>query len=153
MPRIVPAQKDGKPISFEYELIIPFIKEKYLEYIEHRKEVEKHEEGLWIDREIAADCGLQGSKFVDFVGKQLHITQEMKSTGQQGRVICKWVVEADGTMDRFKIIRGLYPLMDAEAIRIMQTLPSWMPAKQFNLRKRYWEFVPQTWSCPVIFKW
>lgn len=153
LPRIVPAQKDGKPISFEYELIIPFIKEKYLEYIEHGKEVEKNEEGLWIDREIAADCGLQGSKFVDFVGKQLHITQEMKSTGKQGKVVCKWVVEADGTMSRLGILRGLDPFMDAEAIRIMQTLPSWMPAKQFNLRKRYWEFVPQIWSCPVIFKW
>lgn len=153
LPRIVPAQKDGKPFPFEYELIIPFIREKYLEYLKYRKEAEQDEEGIWINRDVAADCGLQGSELADFVEKQLHITSEMKSTGKQGQVICKWVVEADGTMSRFKIIKGLHPLMDAEAIRIMQALPSWIPAKQFNLRKRYWEFVPQTWSCPVIFKW
>lgn len=40
LPRIVPAQKDGKSFPFEYELIIPFIKEKYLELLKHRKKAD-----------------------------------------------------------------------------------------------------------------
>ena len=152
LPRILPAQRNGKPVSFEYELVILFIREKYLEYLKHRKEIEKDEEGVWINREITSDCGLQGNSFSDFIRKQLLITPAMKSTGKQGRVVCKWVVEADGTMSKLGILHGLNPLMDEEAIRIMQTLPPWKPAKQFNLQKRYWEFVSQAWAYPVILK-
>jgi len=44
----------------------------------------------------------------------------MKATGKQGRVIYSFNVDIDGSMKDFRLVRGLDPLMDAEALRVLQ---------------------------------
>ena len=47
----------------------------------------------------------------------------------QGRVIVKFVIEEDGTVADAEIIKGVSPGLDAEALRVVNNMPRWIPAK------------------------
>lgn len=46
---------------------------------------------------------------------------------EQGRVFVKFIVETDGTVGQVEIARGISPALDAEAIRVIKSLPVWKP--------------------------
>jgi TonB family C-terminal domain len=48
----------------------------------------------------------------------------------QGKVYVNFVVNKDGTVSRAKIARGVDPLLDAEALRVVSLLPKWEPGKE-----------------------
>ncbi len=50
--------------------------------------------------------------------------------GIQGRVICQFIVKSDGSIADVKAIRSVDPMLDAEAIRVIQSMPNWTPGKQ-----------------------
>lgn len=50
----------------------------------------------------------------------------------QGRVICEFIVEKDGTCTNFEVMRSLAPEFDAEALRVLRLMPKWIPGKQRN---------------------
>ena len=45
-----------------------------------------------------------------------------------GRVIVQFVVERDGSVSNAEVIRGICPLLDKEALRIVNLMPKWKPA-------------------------
>ncbi|MDY6121798.1 MAG: energy transducer TonB [Porphyromonas sp.] len=48
----------------------------------------------------------------------------------QGRVIVSFVVEKDGSTTDVKVVRGVDPALDKEAIRLASSMPKWSPGKQ-----------------------
>ena len=50
--------------------------------------------------------------------------------GIQGKVYVTFVVNKDGSVLNTKIARGVDPLLDAEALRVVSSLPKWNPGKQ-----------------------
>ena len=48
----------------------------------------------------------------------------------EGKVAVRFVVEKDGTLSGVEVMRGIYPVCDQEAIRLMQNCPKWIPGKQ-----------------------
>lgn len=46
-----------------------------------------------------------------------------------GRVIVRFVVEANGEIGPAEIVKGLSPSMDAEALRVVRSMPKWIPAE------------------------
>jgi protein TonB len=50
--------------------------------------------------------------------------------GITGTVIVNFVVDVDGKISRVKILRGIDPSCDAEALRVVKALPPWKPGKQ-----------------------
>jgi TonB family protein len=48
----------------------------------------------------------------------------------QGRVICRFVVEKDGSIGQVEVVRSLDPPMDKEAVRLIKSMPKWIPGKQ-----------------------
>ncbi len=50
--------------------------------------------------------------------------------GIQGKVYVMFVVGKDGTVSNAKVIRGVAPSIDAEALRVVNNLPKWKPGKQ-----------------------
>lgn len=55
--------------------------------------------------------------------------QEAIAKGIEGRVIVKFTVEEDGTVTNGKIVRGVDPLLDKEALRLVSIMPKWKPAR------------------------
>lgn len=58
---------------------------------------------------------------------------------QQGRVVVQFVVEKDGAVSSVKLLKSVTPLLDAEAIRVVKSMPKWNPGKKDGklVRVRY----------------
>lgn len=48
----------------------------------------------------------------------------------QGRVIVSFVVERDGSLSNFKVLRSVEEHLDKEAIRVVKSMPKWKPGRQ-----------------------
>lgn len=53
-----------------------------------------------------------------------------KEKGIQGRVYCSFVVAKDGSIKNAKVERSVDPSLDQEAIRVINTMPKWIPGMQ-----------------------
>ena len=80
-----------------------------------------------------------------WIGKNLNYPTISAENGVQGRVTVNFVVNADGSIVDVKVIRGVDPYLDKEAIRVVSKMPKWKPGKQrgkavrcsFNLPVRF----------------
>ncbi len=66
-------------------------------------------------------------EMVKFLSENLTYPEPPGCQDIQGRVICSFVVMKDGTISDVKVVRGLHPHLDAEAIRVLQSMPKWKP--------------------------
>lgn len=62
----------------------------------------------------------------------------------KGRVIVNFVIEKDGTITTVKVMRGLSPDIDKEAVRVISRSPKWEPGMQFGNPVRVSYSVPLT---------
>ncbi|MDD2996586.1 MAG: energy transducer TonB [Paludibacter sp.] len=66
-------------------------------------------------------------KFLNENVKYPVIAQE---NGVQGRVICQFVVNRDGSIVDVEVVRSVDPSLDKEAIRVIKSMPKWSPGQQ-----------------------
>lgn len=64
----------------------------------------------------------------------------------EGRVIATFVVDKDGSITDAEIVRSVYPSLDAEALRVINAMPKWIPGKQSGKTVRVKYTVPLTFS-------
>ena len=69
-----------------------------------------------------------------------------EENGVQGRVICTFVVERDGSITDIKVVNSVDPSLDKEAVRLLRKMPKWKPGmeKGTPVRVKY--------TCPVTFR-
>ncbi len=71
---------------------------------------------------------------VDALGRYLSNNMrypiDAAQNGIQGRVICQITVLRDGSVSDVKVIRGVHPSLDDEAIRLISNMPKWKPGEQ-----------------------
>lgn len=48
----------------------------------------------------------------------------------QGRCTVQFIVERDGSISNIRVNRKVHPLLDAEAIRVVKSMPKWSPGTQ-----------------------
>lgn len=53
-----------------------------------------------------------------------------KENGIQGRVMCEFIVDKDGSITEVKVTRSVDPSLDREAVRVIKSMPKWNPGKQ-----------------------
>lgn len=68
--------------------------------------------------------------FTKWLSENVKYPEEAKSQGIEGVVIARFVVKADGSIGRVEVIRKVNPLLDAEAVRVLKTLPKFKPGTQ-----------------------
>ncbi len=66
-------------------------------------------------------------KFLNENVKYPVIAQE---NGVQGRVICQFVVNRDGSIVDVEVVRSVDASLDKEAIRVIKSMPKWSPGQQ-----------------------
>ncbi len=81
-----------------------------------------------------------------FISESINYPSDARNSNIQGRVVLKFVVNTDGSVDRIEVIRGVDPLLDSEAVRVVMMLPRFKPGKQAGVP------VPVWFSLPVLFK-
>ena len=70
-----------------------------------------------------------------------------QENGIQGRVICQFVVNKDGSIVDVEVVRsGGDPSLDKEAVRVIKSMPKWKPGKQRGKAVRV------KYTVPVNFK-
>jgi protein TonB len=69
-----------------------------------------------------------------------------EENGIQGRVIAQFVVERDGSISDVKVIKSVDPSLDKEAIRVLKSMPKWIPGKQNGSAVRVKYTVPVTFK-------
>lgn len=70
------------------------------------------------------------SALMSFVGKTIKYPTLAQETGTQGRVIVRFIVNADGSISQATVVRPVDPQLDKEAIRVVLTMPRWKPGFQ-----------------------
>ena len=76
---------------------------------------------------------------IQYLTNTVKYPEESESKGEQGRVICTFVVEADGKVSNTMIAKGVTPALDKEAERVVRSMPKWTPGKMNgqNVRVKY----------------
>ena len=83
---------------------------------------------------------------VEYFKKNLRYPAEAKKAGTQGRVVVQFFVNKDGSISNVKVLRGVDPALDAEAVRLVNSMPKWKPGMQKG------KAVTVKYTVPVLFK-
>ena len=79
-----------------------------------------------------------------FLAKNIKYPVPAQDADQQGRVIVRFVVEQDGSITDLEVLKGVSPLLDAEAVRVVKSMPRWTPGKQKGQNVRVQFVLPVT---------
>jgi TonB family protein len=149
MPKWTPGEQNGKAVSVKYTVPIIFRlpKENKDAQAEPKPAVgnTSNEPIFTIVEEMPQFPG--GTEaLLQYLSKKIKYPTDAVEHGIQGRVTCGFVVERDGTLNDIQILRGVDPSLDAEAVRVIQSMPKWIPGKQRSVP------VPVKYSVPVTFR-
>ena len=70
------------------------------------------------------------SELMKFLAKSIKYPVIAQENGIQGRVVCSFVVNRDGSIVDIQVMRGVDPSLDKEAVRVIGTMPKWKPGEQ-----------------------
>lgn len=90
------------------------------------------------------DGGTAG--LLQYLGKNIKYPTIPQENGTQGRVTVQFVVNKDGSIVDVKVIKGVDPYLDKEAVRVISTMPKWIPGKQRGVPVRCKFTVPVTFK-------
>lgn len=81
-----------------------------------------------------------------YLGDNIKYPTIAQENGTQGRVTVQFVVNADGSIVDAKVIRGVDPYLDKEALRVINSMPKWKPGMQRGKAVRV------KYTVPVMFR-
>lgn len=86
------------------------------------------------------------SAMVEFLSKNVKYPKDAAKQKVEGRVLVWFVVETDGRLTDVKVAKKVFPSLDAEAVRVVKTMPKWTPGKHNDqpVRVRF--------ALPIVFK-
>ncbi len=69
-------------------------------------------------------------KMMEYLASHIKYPEEAYNKGIQGRVYVNFVIEPDGSATNAKALRGIGGGCDEEAIRVVESMPKWIPGRQ-----------------------
>ena len=81
-----------------------------------------------------------------FLYETIKYPAEAKDNGIQGKVILKFIVTSEGNVENVYVVRGVDPLLDNEAVRVMNLCPKWEPGKMKGKPVNIYYSVPISFS-------
>ena len=84
------------------------------------------------------------AELMKFLSSHIKYPVVAEENGIQGRVIATFVVERDGSISDVKVVKSVDPSLDKEAIRVLKSMPKWIPGKQNGSAVRVKYTVPVT---------
>ena len=118
-----------------------------MDYVEvEEEEVEEEAIPFMLVEEKPSFNGGDANQFSKWVNSRLVYPEIAKENGVQGRVFLQFTVEKDGSVTKVKVLRGVDPSLDKEAVRVVSMSPKWKPGKQRD------RAVAVTYNFPVIFQ-
>jgi len=159
IPTLQPAQKDGEAVASTLSLPIKFklgpkatasateekkkqspilpLKDQAIEDLSPDDIFKVVEEMPMFDG-CGAEYGLDGQdlqecnriKLLEYIYSNIKYPKEAKEAGIGGVVVARFVVDKSGEIRNAKIVRSLGGGTDEEVLRVVESMPTWIPGKQ-----------------------
>lgn len=78
----------------------------------------------------------------EFLRKNIRYPEMAQQNNIQGRVVVQFVVEKNGAIGEVKVARGKDPDLDKEAVRVVKSMPNFIPGKMNGQSVRVWYTLP-----------
>ena len=148
MPKWKPGKQKGEAVNVRYTLPVMF----RLGGDADKKEASTQTEAKVDENGIHQVCeempefpgGMR--ECMNWLGKNVNYPATAQEKGIQGRVIIQFVVERDGSITEPKVVRGVDPDLDKEALRVVSAMPNWKPGKHKG------EAVRVKYTLPVMYR-
>ena len=148
MPKWEPGRQRGKVVDVKYTVPISFRlpKEKQKKVItQYVKEPETIKKIFTVVEEMPEFPG--GTRaLMKYIANNIKYPVSAHKNGIQGRITCSFVVGVDGSVQDIQIKRGVDPALDAEAVRVVSSMPKWEPGRQRGVA------VPVRYTIPINFR-
>lgn len=86
------------------------------------------------------------AELMKYLSKNIKYPTIAQENGIKGRVILRFVVSPTGDISEVQVLKGVDPSLDKEAIRVVKSMPRWIPGKQQG------RAVPVYYTLPVTFQ-
>ena len=152
MPKWKPGKQNGEAVNVKYTIPVMFrLSNETSEAPESKsasatRETKVDENGIHMVCEEMPEFPGGMRECMNFLGKNVKYPATAQEKGIQGRVIVQFVVNRDGSIVEPKVVRGVDPDLDKEALRVISIMPKWKPGKQKG------EAVRVKYTIPVMFR-
>lgn len=80
-----------------------------------------------------------------YLSKQIRYPEADVKNNVGGRVVIQFVIDTLGKVGNVKVVKSVSPTLDAEAVRVVESMPNWVPGKQNG------KLVPVQFTLPIRF--
>jgi len=117
-----------------------------IEFVQITPKEEEEEEPILIIASTppsfpGGDAGLR-----KFIYSNVKYPNAARETGIEGKIYVRFCVTKTGKVEKISIIRGVDPLLDKEALRVVNLLPKWTPGENAGKKVNVW------YTLPISFK-
>lgn len=85
-------------------------------------------------------------ELLKFLARNIKYPAESVQKKEEGRVQMGFIINKDGSVSDVRVLKGVSPALDAEAIRVIKSMPTWTPGKVKG------EIVRISYTAPITFK-
>ena len=124
---VINVEADQSTVVEEYRPEVP---------IEEEDEEMEEEEPIFVIVESMPQFPGGEEARLTYLNENVRYPTMAREAGIQGRVFVEFVVEKDGSVTNVRVVRGIGGGCDEEAIRVVQSMPRWIPGKQRNVPVR-----------------
>ncbi|MDE7426969.1 MAG: energy transducer TonB [Muribaculaceae bacterium] len=86
------------------------------------------------------------AELMKFIAQNLVYPADAADAQIGGKVVVSFVIEKDGSVSNVKVVKSVYPSLDAEAVRVVRKLPRWTPGRNNGAPVRV------VYTLPISFK-
>lgn len=142
MPKWKAGSHNGKFLRVSYTVPVHFSREM-LDSLRQDSVIDKNDIFCYVTEEMPV---FPYKSLQTYIAERLKYPEEAKKQKIEGKVFVSFVIDTTGLVTNVKVMRGVHPLLDAEAIRVVEALPRWEPAKQRGKKVRISYTVPIQFS-------
>ena len=85
-------------------------------------------------------------EMMNYLSQNIHYPVNAAKNNVEGRVVLQFVVEKDGQIGEVMVARSVDPELDAEAVRVVKSMPNFIPGRQDGKPVAVW------YTIPIFFK-
>lgn len=103
-------------------------------------------DGVYDIAEIMPQFPGGDAALIAWLKENIRYPQKAREEGISGRVVVTFIVRANGTIDGAKVVKSVDPNLDAEALRLVKSMPKWTPGKVNGLNAAV------KYTIPIVFR-
>lgn len=130
MPKWKPGMQRGQAVRVKYTIPVMFsLDDENQGDVDIKREVTQDEYGFYMVADEMPEFPGGMAACMEWLQKNIRYPIEAFAKSETGRVIVQFVVEENGDLRQLKVVRGVSPSLDGEALRVVATMPKWKPGK------------------------